>query len=207
MRDAPSLASSPYIILGLGNPGQRYVNNRHNIGAQTVTVFARRHKIAIEESWGEARVGEGAIAGRRVILARSRTYMNESGKAAVSLLRRTKLSPDRLIVLCDQLDLPVGKLRLRPQGSTAGQNGLRSIEQYLGSQDFPRMRIGIGRPDRPFEQTPGARESYEREVVRWVLSPFTAEEEPLAQAMRERAGDALECLLTEGIAVAMNKYN
>ena len=197
----------PYIILGLGNPGERYVGNRHNIGAQVASVFARRHKIRIEHVWGDARVGEGTVDGRAVIVAHSRTHMNESGKAVLGLQRRTGLAPDRLIVLCDQLDLPLGKMRLREWGSTAGQNGLRSIENQLGSQDFPRLRLGIDRPVRPFEMTLRQREIYEEAVVRWVLSPFSKEEEPAAQELRERACDALDCLLMEGITVAMNRYN
>ena len=115
--------------------------------------------------------------------------------------------PIALLVLCDQLDLPLGKMRLREWGSTAGQNGLRSIENLLGSQDFPRLRLGIDRPVRPFEMTLRQREIYEEAVVRWVLSPFSKEEEPAAQELRERACDALDCLLTEGITVAMNRYN
>ena len=197
----------PYIILGLGNPGDKYAGNRHNIGAQTVNVIARKHNIGLNDTWGDARAGEGVIAGRPVILARSRTSMNQSGLPARSLLRRTKLPSPQLLVLCDDLDLPLGRMRIRPNGGAAGQNGVNSVIRELGTQDFPRIRLGIGRPERPFEWTPDNRYIYERSVIGWVLNPFSKDEEPAAQALRERACEAVECLLTEGITIAMNRFN
>ncbi len=197
----------PYIILGLGNPGDKYAANRHNIGAQSVNVLARKYNIGLNDTWGDARAGEGRIAGAPVILARTRTSMNQSGLAAKSLLRRTKLPSTQLIVLADDLDLPLGKMRIRPSGSAAGQNGVNSVIRELGTQDFPRIRLGIGRPERPFEWTPDNRYEYERKVIGWVLNPFGKDDEPAAQAIRERAAEAIECMLTEGITVAMNRFN
>ena len=200
-------ALSPFVILGLGNPGEQYAKNRHNIGGQCVALFARQHGLRLDNTWRLTRAAQGTVAGRPVVLARSRTFMNESGLAASALLRRTKAPADHLIVLCDDLDLPLGTTRLRERGSTGGHKGLNSVAQHLGTQEFPRLRIGIGRPDRPIESTSRSRQAYEEEVMRWVLSEFTHEEEETAQTIRERAGEALLCIMTDGITVAMNRYN
>ena len=197
----------PHIILGLGNPGDEYAQHRHNIGAQCVNLLAKRYGLTLSKTWGNARVAEGRVAERPVVLARSRTFMNQSGLAAAVLLRRTGAPLDRLMVVCDDLDLPLGSTRLRPRGSPGGHNGLASIVEHLGSDEFPRIRIGIGHPYSEEERAARSREQYERDVVRWVLSPFTPDEAPLAQKARERAAEALLCWLQEGIGAAMNRYN
>ena len=201
------MSDTPHIILGLGNPGPEYAQHRHNIGAQCVNLLAKRCGLALSKTRGNARVAEGRVAQRPVVLARSRTFMNQSGLAAAALLRRTGAPLDHLMVVCDDLDLPLGSIRLRPRGSPGGHNGLASITQHLGSHEFPRLRIGIGHPYEEEERVARGREQYERDVVRWVLSPFTPEEDPLAQEARERAAEALLCWLQDGIGAAMNRYN
>ncbi len=133
--------------------------------------------------------------------------MNESGLAAVSLLDRLQATPDRLVVLCDELDLPQGKIRIRPRGSTAGHRGLTSIQHFIGTNDFPRIRIGIGRPYPQEERRTRSREDYEEGIIRWVLNDFTPAEEECMDLTRERVVDALDCLVANGIAAAMNRFN
>lgn len=198
---------APFIILGLGNPSEQYSGNRHNIGAQTVNLLAKRLHLRLGETLGPARVARGRLEDHPVVLARTRTFMNESGIPAAALLRRTGSPVDRLIVVYDELDLPLGTIRLRAKGSSGGHNGIASVIREVGSQDFPRLRIGIGRPYGPEERSRRPRAQYEEDVVRWVLSDFTTYEEATAQQARERAADCLECLLREGIQAAMNRYN
>jgi len=204
---AQDSSSAPTIILGLGNPGDDHAGNRHNIGAQCLALFARRHNVKIDTTWPRARIGRGTIDGEEVVLARPRVYMNESGLAATTLLERLNAQPEQLVVLCDELDLPHGKVRIRPQGSTAGHRGLTSIERMILTSDFPRIRIGIGRPYPQEERRTRSREDYEEGIIRWVLGDFTKLEEEVMGPIRERVADALDCLLKEGITVAMNRYN
>ena len=199
--------NTPYIILGLGNPGDEYAQHRHNIGAQCVNLLAKRIGVKLDTVWNGARVAQGTLASKTVVLARTRTFMNQSGEPAAALLARTKAPVDHLIVLYDELDLPLGVLRLRPRGSAAGHNGLQSIIDHVGSQDFPRLRIGIDHPYGPVERAERSRDEYERDVVRWVLSPFPPAEQEKAQQARERAVDAVVSLLEDGIDAAMNRYN
>ena len=134
------------LIVGLGNPGREYAHSRHNVGFWCLNRLARRHGIAFSSRGRLAAVGEGRLAGRPVILAKPRTFVNLSGRAVSHLLQRYRLSPQQLLVVCDDLDLPLGRVRLRASGSHGGHRGMRSIIEAIGSQDFPRIRIGIGRP-------------------------------------------------------------
>ena len=133
--------------------------------------------------------------------------MNESGLAATTLLERLNAQPEQLVVLCDELDLPQGKIRIRSKGSTAGHRGLTSIERMILTSDFPRIRIGIGRPFPQEERRTRTREDYEEGIIRWVLGDFTKQEEEVMGPIRQRVADALDCLLNEDITVAMNRYN
>ncbi|MGH2374076.1 MAG: aminoacyl-tRNA hydrolase [bacterium] len=134
------------LVIGLGNPGRRYRGTRHNIGWEVLDRLAREHaiRIATEDGWAE--VGRGAIGGQRVLLARPQTYVNASGTAVADLRRRHRIAPRDLLVIVDDLDLPVGTVRMRARGSHGGHNGLRSIIDALGTSDFARIRVGIGRP-------------------------------------------------------------
>lgn len=200
------------IIVGLGNPGPRYLYNRHNVGFQCVDLFARRHKIDMSRSQFKARVGDGWIQQRsaplasltgglpqiqrqKVLLAKPLTYMNLSGEAVAQLVNYYDVEPEDLIVVHDDLDLEPGKLRLRANGGSGGQNGIKSIIRLLGSDEFHRVRVGIGRPPGPMK------------AADYVLQNFTKEEEEEFGPLRERVQDALECWLFAGIDTAMNRYN
>lgn len=187
------------MIVGLGNPGPRYADTRHNIGFQCINLFARRHSIALDKMQMKAMTGSGHLsrAGtrQRVLLVKPLTWMNLSGEAVAPLARYYDVPLESLIVIHDDLDLESGRLRLRADGSSGGQNGIKSIIDRLGVQSFARMRVGIGRP-------PGRMDS-----AAWVLQDFTREEETVFGPLRERICDALETWLFEGITAAMNRYN
>jgi peptidyl-tRNA hydrolase, PTH1 family len=187
------------LIVGLGNPGPQYGANRHNIGFQCVDLFARRQSIDLGKLQMQARTGEGVVKRgdqrQRVLLVKPLTYMNNSGQAVGQLARYYHVAPAEILVIHDDLDLDSGKLRLRPNGSSGGQNGIKSIIQHLGTAEFPRIRVGIGRP-------PGRMDS-----AAYVLQNFSADEELLFASLRQRVCDAIECWLFEGITAAMNLYN
>lgn len=187
--------NSPLLVVGLGNPGQTYAAHRHNVGFRVVDALARRHGLAFTHRRGLARVAEGTIAGRRVILAKPQTFMNASGKSVARLSRAPNIPPERILVVYDDLDLPLGRLRLRAEGSSGGHRGLRSIIDALGTQQFARVRVGIDRP-------PG-----HMDPVDYVLEPFAARERPLLDDALARAADAVECWLHEGILAAMDRFN
>ncbi len=182
------------LIVGLGNPGEDYADHRHNVGFMCVDVLAGRHGLAFRRSRHRALVAEGAIGGRQVALAKPLTFMNASGQAVASLMRWYRLPLSQLLVIYDDLDLPLGRLRLRPSGSSGGHRGLQSIIEHLGSSDFPRLRIGIGRDPT-------------MDPAKYVLSPFQPEEMPLVRKVLETAADALEAMLAEGLERAMNRFN
>jgi PTH1 family peptidyl-tRNA hydrolase len=190
------------LIVGLGNPGREYAHSRHNVGFWCLNRLARRHGIAFSSRGRLAAVGEGELAGRPVVLAKPRTFVNLSGRAVGHLLRRHRLAPPQLLVVYDDLDLPLGRVRLRAGGSHGGHKGMRSIIDAVGSQDFPRIRIGIGRPQVAGEPT------WETEhVVDYVLSSMTADERRILDEAVATAGEAILCLLSEGVEAAMNRYN
>jgi len=153
-----------FLIAGLGNPGPRYTHNRHNIGFQIVDALAQAHRLSFTRMEHHAQTAHGTIGTRRVILAKPQTWMNESGKAIVPLSRFYKVDPARMLVIYDDLDIPLGDLRYRPEGSSGGHKGVNSIMQLLGTQALPRLRVGIGRP--PGQMDPAA----------YVLQDFSAVE-------------------------------
>jgi PTH1 family peptidyl-tRNA hydrolase len=190
------------LILGLGNPGEDYAHHRHNVGVWCVQRLARRWDIDLKGT-RQARLGEGNIAGTPVILAKSRSFMNRSGNAARGLLQRYSLRPEEMLVICDDLELPVGRIRLRQRGSHGGHNGLRDIIFTLQSEDFPRLRIGIDRP----RTAEGAPLTDPDIVALYVLREPRPEEREALEAAAERAAEAVVCLLSEGMAAARNRYN
>lgn len=197
----PSLSPDAWLIVGLGNPGPAYSHNRHNVGYWCINRLGRRHQIR-PKTRRLCTIGEGAIEGQPVVLAKPRTYMNRSGHALSALLKHYQVQPQRLLVVCDDLDLPLGKLRLRPRGGHAGHKGLQSIIAAIGTRDFPRLRIGIGRP-----QLHGQPLTDPDVIAVYVLSdPTPAERAVLEQAVAQ-AAEALEVLLREGLAAAMNRCN
>ncbi|PDW02145.1 aminoacyl-tRNA hydrolase [Candidatus Viridilinea mediisalina] len=185
-----------WLIVGLGNPGGRYVQTRHNIGFAVVELLAERHRLELRGKRANSLVGEGQIAGQRVALVQPQTYMNLSGQAVSALRSWYKIEPAReLLVIYDDMDLPFGRLRFRERGSGGTHNGMRSIIGQLGTNEFPRLRIGIGQP-------PG-----KMDAAAYVLSRFSPEEQSQLSELLDRAADSLELMLREGLTTAMNRYN
>ncbi len=191
------------LIVGLGNPGRGYANNRHNVGSVCVNHFARTQDIRFDKKQCKARIGLGEVAGSEVLLAKPQTYMNRSGQSVSLLVKKFNISPDNLLVIHDDLDLPLGKIRIRQGGSAGGHKGVGSIITELGSQDFIRIRVGIGRP----VKNEGFTEFSEDEIINYVLSDFTPDEKQAITRVIPRVSEAILCLLTEGLVAAMNKYN
>jgi PTH1 family peptidyl-tRNA hydrolase len=187
------------LIVGLGNPGKEYSTNRHNIGFLCINHLARQQHISLDKKQGKARVGMGVIFETQVVLAKPQTYMNASGIAVHNLLGKYKLTPDDLIVIHDDLDLPLGKIRIKPGNSAGGHNGIKSIIGSLGTQEFTRIRIGISRP-----QTEGAAEET---IVDYVLGDFEGDDRKLVDETIKKVGDAILSLVTEGLTATMNKFN
>ena len=183
------------IIAGLGNPGAEYARTKHNVGFMLVDALAERLGV---DAWREkfnALTAEGHIGAQKVLLVKPLTYMNESGRAVGPLLDWYKLAPEDLIVAHDDMDIAAGTIRLRRKGSAGGHNGIKSLLAHIGSEDFSRVRIGIGRP------LPGWT------VVRHVLAPFPADDAPKIQEASSYLLPAVECIVTDGIDMAMNRYN
>ena len=187
------------LIVGLGNPGKEYSANRHNIGFLCINHVARQHHINLDKKQGKARVGTGSISSTQVVLAKPQTYMNASGISVINLLGKYKLTPADLIVIHDDLDLPLGKIRIKQGSSAGGHNGIKSIIGSLGTQDFTRIRIGISRP-----QTGNIAEET---IVDYVLGDFEGEDLKLVDEITRKVGEAVVCLLTEDLTTAMNKFN
>ncbi len=189
------------LIVGLGNPGFLYARHRHNVGFMCVSQLAKQQHISFDRKQGAARTGIGTIAGNTVVLARPQTYMNASGESVSSLLKKLNVKTEDLIVIHDDLDLPVGKIRLRMGGSSGGHKGIESIISRIGTRDFYRVRVGIGRP----ESDEGA--AKEEAVISYVLSDFDAEERIIMEKTIPQACEAVVFLIAEGITATMNKYN
>ena len=183
------------MIVGLGNPGRRYANNRHNVGYQCLDRLARAHSLGFEKRQLKGRLALGQIEGRAVVLLKPQTFMNESGRAVAPLSRFYRVPPDRLLVIFDELDLPLGSVRLRPKGGSGGHQGVRSIIAQFGGQDFPRVRVGIGRP--PGRMDPAA----------YVLENFRESERLLVEEIYDWVIDGVECWLRDGIEIAMTTFN
>lgn len=187
------------IVLGLGNPGEAYRATRHNLGFRTLDRLAARAGARLEARgglrpdawWAETRIGEGAV-----VLAKPRTYMNRSGRAAAALCRTFDVEPGDLVVVHDDADLALGRVRVRRGGATGGHNGLRSLIEVLGSAEFVRVRLGVRGADRD-----GV------DLARYVLEPFAAEEAAVASALTEVGADAVESLLAVGLEATMNRFN
>ncbi|HUU64728.1 MAG TPA: aminoacyl-tRNA hydrolase [Dehalococcoidales bacterium] len=191
------------LIVGLGNPGRIYARNRHNIGFMCLNHFAKTQGIRLAEKQGQARTGIGEVADNKLLVARPQTGMNLSGQSVSRLVKRFKISLDDLLVIHDDLDLPLGKIRISQGSSSGGHKGINSIITHLGSTDFLRIRVGIGRPA-IFE---GSARDKEAEIIDYVLSDFTSEERKTITQVIPKVSDAILCLLSEGLTAAMNKYN
>ncbi len=184
-----------FLIIGLGNPGAEYRQNRHNIGFMVIDQLAQVLSIPLQRVKFKAITGTGKFKGRRVILAKPQTYMNASGESVGALSRYFKVPLNQLMVVHDDLDIPFGSLRIRPMGGTSGQKGMKSIVEKLGSQDFPRMRIGIGRP-------PGRMDPAD-----YVLQNFKNDELATRDEVLDSATAAIKLFILEGLDKAMNTFN
>ena len=206
-KSAVTTANPTKMIVGLGNPGPEYAQHRHNIGFQVVDRFAAQHGLAFDKFQKRARLAIGQVTLKdswsgRVVLAKPMTYMNLSGEAISALAAFYKIPPVDILVIHDDLDLPIGRIRLRPGGSAGGQKGVASAIQRLGTDAFHRLRIGISRPGGTGSDAPPAMAPAD-----YVLRPFTAEQEKEMAFVRPRAVEAIEVWLAAGIEAAMNQYN
>jgi PTH1 family peptidyl-tRNA hydrolase len=183
------------LIVGLGNPGPEYQWTPHNLGFLTVDEIANRASIRVERPEGKALVGRGKVAGEEVLLAKPQTYMNLSGISVRELLGKYELGPESLLALYDERDLPWGMIRIGERGSPGTHNGAKSLTSAVGTQEFARLRLGCG-PDHPVS-----------DLAAYVLRPMKKAELEVASEMIAEAADAVELLVKEGIAAAMNKYN
>ena len=188
------MSNEPYIIVGLGNPGRKYENTRHNLGFITVDQIAEKNGIPVKKLKFKALIGEGRIADKRVLLVKPQTYMNLSGESVRELVQFYKIPMEHLIVIYDDFDIAMGTIRVRKFGSAGTHNGMRSVIYQLGSDRFPRIRVGIGS---------GKKE----DMIEFVTGGFQKEEVALLEDAVLRAAACVECILSEGIDIAMNRYN
>ena len=184
-----------WIVVGLGNPGEKYSSTRHNMGAMVIETLLRRAGASLKSHKSGCAIAETTLTDERVVLARPTTYMNDSGRPVRELARWYKAGPDRLVVVHDELDIPFEEVRVKDGGGTAGHNGLGSIASHLGTRDFVRVRVGIGRPPQ------------RRGAVGHVLDTFSSSERKELPFVIERAADAVESIVGEGLERAMNTFN
>jgi PTH1 family peptidyl-tRNA hydrolase len=192
---AENLIPSIYLIVGLGNPGRRFREDRHNIGFMVLDHILTRMEMTFSRSQQNALVTDGVIGGHKIFFAKPQTFMNNVGKSVAPLIRYYRIPLEHLLVVYDDLDLPLGTLRIRPQGGSGGHRGMQSILQHLGSEYFPRMRLGIGRP-------PG-----QMDPADYVLQSFSKDEMGEVDFTLERAVDAVEVYIRDGIEIAMTRFN
>jgi len=183
------------LIVGLGNPGPNYRRTRHNIGFQSIDIISSTYRIPLSQSDALSQWGSGKIKGKEVILAKPQTYMNLSGKSIRSLMSAFRFTPEDILVISDDMDLPLGRIRIREEGRAGGHRGLSSIIQHLGTSHFTRLRIGIGRPE------------ILHDTKEYVLEKFSKQEQTLVEQVIGIAGECVEVFLTEGILSAMSRFN
>lgn len=189
-------AGAEWLVVGLGNPGEKYENTRHNVGFLTVDELAERARVPVQKLKHRALTNTLEVGGVKVLLMKPVTYMNLSGEAVGEAARFYKLPPERVLVISDDVSLPLGKLRIRKGGSAGGHNGLKNIILHLGTDQFPRLRVGVGEKPHP-----------DYDMADWVLGKFTGEDKKTMDAAVKRAADAIECILAEGLDKGMNRFN
>ena len=183
-----------YLIVGLGNPGEQYAHTRHNVGFIAAAMLAEKHNIPLKKRQNKALCGQGKICGKDVWIALPLTYMNESGISVKALMSNLRIPPENLIVIYDDMDIERGSLRIRLNGSAGSHNGMKSIIYQIETDQFKRIRIGIGRPEG-------------HNSIEHVLGEFSTEEQNIIKEACENAVAAIECGLTRGFEIAMNRYN
>ncbi len=191
-----SPAEPAWLVVGLGNPGTRYEFTRHNAGARAVERLARRFGARMRSTRAVAHMGEALSDGVKLYLARPTTYMNESGRAVAALAHLKGVEPERVVILHDEIDLPAGALKVKIGGGSAGNKGIESVVRSLGTQDFYRIRIGVGRPPHPFQ-----------EPADFVLEQMSKSAALELSALENRAGEAVLSLVHDGLEATMNKFN
>lgn len=184
-----------YIIIGLGNPGRKYIGTRHNIGFDAVTRIADDYNISLNIKKHKAIIGTGFIEGEKVVLAQPQTYMNLSGESVRALVDYYKVDTEDIIVIYDDIDLDIGQLRIRRRGSAGGHNGIKDIIKHLGTQEFPRIKIGVGSKPKEWD------------LADYILSKFNDEENVIIRDALKQASDGVRTMITSGIGEAMNIYN
>ena len=192
-RSNKSPKEPPLLLIGIGNPGEKYAGTRHNVGFMCIDVLAERAGIRLNDKRKDAEMGQGTIAGKAVVLVKPRTFVNRTGTAARYLTARFGTKPPDMLIILDDLDLPVGKMRLRKSGGSGGHNGLNSVNAELGTQDYPRLRVGIGRPA--------------QNAIQHVLGGFTNAEQAILNQTLDRAVEAIEAWIEHGTEYAMNHFN
>ena len=185
-----------WLLVGLGNPGEQYERTRHNVGFLVADELAERHNVPIQRLKFRALTNTITVGGEKVLLMKPVTYMNLSGEAVHEAAAFYKVPPERILVISDEVALAPGKLRVRRSGSAGGHNGLKNIIAYLGSDQFPRIRLGVGSKPHP-----------DYDMADWVLGRFQGEDKKAVEEAVKRAADAAECLIREGVDRAMNQYN
>ena len=185
-----------WLVVGLGNPGDKYENTRHNVGFLTIDHIAEEQRVPVQKLKYRALTNTVELGGAKALLMKPVTYMNLSGEAVGEAARFYKIPPERVLVISDDVSLPIGKLRIRKGGSAGGHNGLKSIIQHLGTDQFPRIKIGVGEKPHP-----------DYDMADWVLSKFTGEDLKTIQAAVKKAADAVACYLENGPDKAMNRFN
>ncbi|WP_195251882.1 aminoacyl-tRNA hydrolase [Romboutsia sp. 1001713B170207_170306_H8] len=184
-----------YVVVGLGNPGKQYERTRHNVGFDVIDSLAKEYGISVSKIKHKALIGEGRVGNEKVLLVKPQTYMNLSGETLIDIYNYYKVDMENIIVVYDDIDLDVGKIRIRKKGSGGTHNGMRSITKCLGSNDFPRVRVGVSKP------RPG------QDLADFVLSRFRKEENDDVELGLEKAAKAIDVMIRENIDLAMNKYN
>lgn len=188
--------SENWLIVGLGNPGKDYTRTRHNCGFRAIDLLAGKLNCKIDKAKFQGLYGQVTLNGRKLFLLKPQTYMNLSGRSVLQLSAYYNIPPQRIIVMFDDISLPPGKLRVRSDGSAGGHNGIKSIIESLGSQDFPRVKIGVGAKPHP-----------EQDLADWVLSSFSALEEKALEPALNNAGQAALCIIENGVPAAANRFN
>ncbi|MEE0947061.1 MAG: aminoacyl-tRNA hydrolase [Acutalibacteraceae bacterium] len=184
------------LLVGLGNPGVNYENTRHNAGFCVIDAFNEKHGVTLSKNKFCAIFGEANIEGKRILVVKPQTYMNNSGEAVSAIARFYKIPMEKILVVSDDISLPPGKMRIRTKGSAGGQNGLKNIIEHLSSEEFARIKMGVG--DRPDKSS---------DLVNWVLGKMSQEDKKLFDSAVENAVKAIETILRDGIDKAMNRYS
>lgn len=183
------------LVVGLGNPGPKYHHTRHNVGFMVVRQLAERHAFTISKNFRRAITGSWTRPDGTILVAEPQTFMNASGECVKAIAQFYHLQPNQVLVICDDVSLPFGRLRIRRAGSEGGHNGLRSLSQCLGTREYPRLRVGVGKPPERWD------------MIDYVLAPFTRSEMEEMPSILDKAADAIECAVQEGVEASMNRFN